>query len=87
MHMQVNEEYYALLLQLQELDFVLIELTLYLDTHPDDLQAIQQFNQFAHQRHQVAHHFEARFGPLLQYGHSYTRSPWQWKNAPWPWQV
>ncbi|MBL2086617.1 spore coat protein CotJB, partial [Klebsiella pneumoniae] len=30
------EEYYRLLENLQELDFVLVELTLYLDTHPDD---------------------------------------------------
>lgn len=84
---QVNEEYYALLLQLQELDFVLVELTLYLDTHPNDTQVIQQFNQFAHQRQQVAHHFESKFGPLLQFGHSFSRSPWQWINVPWPWQV
>ncbi|MBL2480595.1 spore coat protein CotJB, partial [Klebsiella pneumoniae] len=33
------EEYYRLLENLQELDFVLVELTLYLDTHPDDTAA------------------------------------------------
>lgn len=87
MQMQVNDEYYTLLRNIQEMDFVLVELTLYLDTHPFDTQAIQQFNQFAHQRQQAAHHFEAVYGPLLQYGHSFSRSPWQWVNVPWPWQV
>ena len=44
------EEYYQLLLELQELDFVLVELTLYLDTHPDDTAAINQFNDFSYKR-------------------------------------
>ena len=44
------EEYYELLLELQELDFVLVELTLYLDTHPDDTAAINQFNDFSYKR-------------------------------------
>lgn len=42
------EEYYQLLENLQELDFVLVELTLYLDTHPDDTAAINQFNDFSY---------------------------------------
>ncbi|PEE25960.1 spore coat protein CotJB, partial [Bacillus toyonensis] len=30
------DEYYKWIEELQELDFVLVELTLYLDTHPND---------------------------------------------------
>ena len=43
---QVPEEYYQIMEQLQAVDFVLVELTLYLDTHPDDLEAINQFNHY-----------------------------------------
>lgn len=84
---KLDEKYYELLLELQELDFVLVELTLYLDTHPTDIKALEQFNQTAHKRRQVAARFEAEYGPLLQFGHSYSKYPWQWKEAPWPWQV
>jgi len=87
MHKQMPEEYYRLLKELQEVDFVLVELTLYLDTHPTDTPAIQQFNQMAQRRHQLAAEYEACYGPLLQYGHSYSRAPWDWNQAPWPWQV
>ncbi|WP_230986524.1 spore coat protein CotJB [Cohnella fermenti] len=73
--------------QLQIVDFALVELTLYLDTHPADMQAIQQFNQLAQRRGQLAHAFEMQYGPLLQYGHSFTKYPWQWIETPWPWQV
>jgi len=34
---QVPAEYYQMMEQLQAVDFVLVELTLYLDTHNDDL--------------------------------------------------
>jgi spore coat protein JB len=83
----VNDEYYRLLRELQTLDFVIVELTLYLDTHPTDMPAVQQFNQFAQNRRQVAADFEMKFGPLLQFGHSLSRFPWQWVQDPWPWQV
>lgn len=84
---KVDDAYYRMLEELQQLDFVLVELTLYLDTHPNDLQAVQQFNQFAQRRQQCAHQFESRYGPLMQFGHSYARYPWNWPDTPWPWQV
>lgn len=80
-------EYYAQLEELQAIDFVLVELTLYLDTHPQDYDAIKQFNDFSYQRKRLAKHFESQFGPLLQYGHSYSGYPWNWDDTPWPWQV
>jgi len=83
----LNEQYYGMLEELQQLDFALVELTLYLDTHPNDMQALQQFNQLAQQRQQCAHRFESCYGPLLQFGHSFSRYPWQWAEPPWPWQV
>lgn len=83
----LNEQYYRMLEELQQLDFALVELTLYLDTHPNDMQALQQFNQLAQQRQQSAHRFESCYGPLLQFGHSFSRYPWQWAEPPWPWQV
>jgi spore coat protein JB len=82
-----NDDYYKQLYDLQVLDFVLVELSLYLDTHPTDLQAVQQFNQYTQRRQQAAAQYEMNFGPLLQYGHSYSRFPWQWAAEPWPWQV
>lgn len=82
-----DDAYRRELEELQKVDFALVELTLYLDTHPTDMQAVQQFNQLAQRRQQQANAFEMKYGPLLQYGHSYSRFPWQWVDSPWPWQV
>lgn len=84
---QLNEEYYTLLRQLQEIDFVLVELNLYLDTHPDDPQALQQYNATAQQRAEIAYQFETRFGPLRHFGQSFSEYPYRWVDSPWPWQV
>lgn len=73
--------------ELQVVDFALVELTLYLDTHPMDMQAVQQFNQLAQRRQQLANAYEMKHGPLMQFGHSFSRFPWQWVDTPWPWQV
>ena len=84
---QLPAEFYPLMEQLQTVDFVLVDLTLYLDTHPDDFEAINQFNHYAKERKQLKKSFESRFGPLLQYGNSYSGYPWNWADCPWPWQL
>jgi spore coat protein JB len=84
---QVPADYYQLMEQLQAVDFVLVELTLYLDTHNDDQEAINQFNHYAKERKRIKKLFESQFGPLQQYGNSYSGYPWNWDDAPWPWQV
>jgi spore coat protein JB len=82
-----DQEYYDMLEKLQVLDFTLVELNLYLDTHPEDLAALQQFNQMALERRHLAEHFQHLYGPLQNFGHSFSRYPWEWVNVPWPWQV
>lgn len=84
---QMPKEFYQLMEELQAVDFVLVELTLYLDTHPTDRQAIQQFNEFAKMSKQIRKQIESKYGPLRQYGASYSGYPWNWDDAPWPWQL
>ncbi|MCM3337212.1 spore coat protein CotJB [Paenibacillus sp. MER TA 81-3] len=82
-----TEEYRQALEQLQVVDFVLLELNLYLDTHPWDVQAIQQFNHYTHERMKMANQFQEKYGPLQNYGRAYSGCPWSWIETPWPWQV
>ncbi|TCP69722.1 spore coat protein CotJB [Baia soyae] len=87
MNTPLPPEYYELLEELQAVDFALVELTLYLDTHPKDMDSIRQFNGLAKKRKKLAKEYEARYGPLLQFGRSYSDEDWSWGKAPWPWQV
>ncbi|KIL44592.1 spore coat protein CotJB [Jeotgalibacillus soli] len=80
-------EYYQQLEEIQAVDFVLMELTLYLDTHPADSHAIQQYNHFAHNSLLLKQKFEAKFGPLQQRSINQKNDFWMWKSGPWPWQI
>lgn len=84
---QLPPEFYPLMEQLQQVDFVLVELTLYLDTHPEDLEAIKQFNHYSKERKKIKKAVESVYGPLQQFGNSYSGYPWSWNDSPWPWQV
>lgn len=75
------------LFELQSIDFVLVELTLYLDTHPDDTDALAQFQQFHQRKRALMRALETAYGPLQQYGNSGVGKSWKWNDAPWPWQI
>ncbi|MDF1507691.1 spore coat protein CotJB [Robertmurraya sp. DFI.2.37] len=87
MKKQLPPEFYELMEQLQAVDFVLVELSLYLDTHNNDLEAINQFNHYVKERKKLRKAVEAVYGPLMQFGHSYSGQPWDWDDSPWPWQL
>ncbi|WP_027416802.1 spore coat protein CotJB [Aneurinibacillus terranovensis] len=85
--MNPDENYYNLLLEIQQNDFVLYELNLYLNTHPLDQDAITQYNEFSQRNKMLRQHFESMYGPLMHAGQSFSTAPWSWSNSPWPWQV
>ena len=85
LHAPVSREH--LLHDLMAVDFVLLELNLYLDTHPNDAQAIRQFNEFAKHRKPMVVEYERHFGPLMNFGHSTSPTPWARSEGPWPWQL
>lgn len=78
----------ATMRELQELEFAAVELNLYLDTHPDDENALRAFNDLVPQVIAARQACEAMMGPLIDFGHSTTSGcPWQWIEEPWPWEM
>ncbi|MCG8400231.1 MAG: spore coat protein CotJB [Firmicutes bacterium] len=77
-----------MLLRIQQLEFVTLELNLYLDTHPEDQQALTMFNQKHQELIQHVRNYEQTYGPLLNYGFSpAVHNYWQWVESPWPWEI
>ena len=66
------------------LDFTAVDLNLYLDTHPNDMRALQIYNQTVMQDRMLRHMYESQYGPLTG-TMSPSAYPWQWINNPWPW--
>lgn len=74
------------LYDLQAVNFAITELGLYLDTHSDDEEAVQLFNQYVEQYEMLRQQAEQSGMALTQMeaaaGGSYT-----WLQEPWPWDM
>lgn len=73
------------LAELQALEFVLVELALYLDTHPDDTEAFALYQQYADMERQARSAYEAVNGPLTLAAAAQGDSWSAWLKGPWPW--
>lgn len=81
------DEKLMMTLQIQQVGFMLVELNLYLDTHPTDRMALANYNMLHMQYHQMMMDYSAKFGALMNFGHSEAGTDsFNWINSPWPWQ-
>ncbi|POP31725.1 spore coat protein CotJB [Lactonifactor longoviformis] len=89
----------ALLNELNDISFVMNDVTLYLDTHPLDEQALELFEQSKNRRKQLMQEYEQQFEPLTvdcvcvnSHGASqdFCNYPGQrhftWVDGPTPWE-
>ena len=73
------------LTELQALEFVVLELGTYLDTHPDDQRALAYYQKYRKLKEQTEAEYVRAFGPINSCQvDSDTR--WTWVDTPWPWE-
>ena len=72
------------LAQLQALEFVLLELGIYLDTHPDDTEAAEMLRQYTAMERSARAQYESKHGPLTRESAA-TGGTYRWLQDPWPW--
>lgn len=71
--------------EVQALAFALVELKLYLDTHPNDTEAFQLFQRYAKAFEEKKAAYVREYGPLdMVSAAGFDR--WRWIDDPWPWE-
>lgn len=65
------------------LNFSVIDLAEYLDTHPNDEKALCLHRKYTNQLEELKDKYQRIFGPLSIY---YPCSKWRWLEEPWPWE-
>lgn len=65
--------------------FAVVDITEYLDTHPDDKDAIDYFNHYMDLRRNALHVYAERFGPLT-IDSANPDCNWNWADVPLPWE-
>lgn len=76
-----------MLRKIQQLEFAVVDLNLYLDNHPTNTKAIDDFNKFTEQLMNLKKEYEAKFRMLTNFGYSKADPSWSWVNEPWPWEM
>ena len=72
------------LCELMALGFAINELGLYLDTHPDDSEALTLYTRYVQLFQEGRSRYEYMYGPLQQT--AVTEAGYTWLNDPWPWE-
>ena len=65
-------------------DFAAHDILLYLDTHPNDMDAFSIYKEMVSKARTARAAFEARFGPLTAHAAA-DNSAFMWLDSPWPW--
>lgn len=73
------------LMRVQTMAFALTEANLYLDTHPDDIQALNYYHKAVSEYNDAVNTFINNFGPL-DITQVQSTSAWTWVEGCMPWE-
>lgn len=74
-----------MLKEIQEVSFAVVDITLYLDTHPTDAAALAYFRSMRDKRLQLLEEYAEKYGPLLV-DSVQNNTYWDWIDKPFPWE-
>jgi len=79
---------HCLMKRIREVDFAIIDLNLFLDTHPNCTEALELFSKLTTVSKNLKREYQAKYGPLYATGSS-DRTPFDWieKCYKWPWEM
>lgn len=75
-----------LLWEIDTIDFVIVEMTEYLDTHPYEKEAIDYVNYYIRKKNQLVSEYSFRYEPLCMSISQPDKDKWKWALAPMPWE-
>ena len=81
-----NNERMNMLKKIQMYSFVLSEAGLFLDTHPDNEQALEYYRKYSPLLAEAVEGYEAKYGPLTPNTAAAKGTTWSWIEGNWPWQ-
>lgn len=82
----LTSERKRLLKRIMELEFVMVELNLYLDTHPRDQKALHDYNETLRELRKLKAEYTRQYGPLMPDDIITDPRYYTWVKEPWPWQ-
>ncbi len=75
-----------LLQWIDEVSFAVTDISLYLDTHPDDADALAFFHHYNEERKKALELYSKNYAPLTLDLVRSDDDHWIWASEPWPWE-
>lgn len=75
----------SLLKKIHMYDFIVDEMILYLDTHPNCQNGLDYFRKYKDLRDKAYLEYSQKYGALTA-DQTATTDRWTWINSPWPWE-
>ena len=72
--------------EIDELSFAMDDTRLFLDTHPNNPDALMYYKRLAEMRKQTVSEYIKMYGPLSSYD-AFPQNDWVWVDKPWPWEA
>ena len=72
-----------MLKELSTIDFAIVDLNLYMDTHPDDQEINEKLNTFKEKSNALRKEYESKYGQIKP--NYQEKNQWSWISDPWPW--
>lgn len=82
----MRDERQKLLMCITEVGFAIDDVVLYLDTHPEDKEALEYYDTYKKLRKQMGAEYTKLYGPLTDED-VISCNYWAWVKDPWPWEV
>jgi len=67
--------------------FAMYDAALYLDTHPNDQNALEFFRRKQQKHQMLLQEYNKTVGPLTANDTDTSCGSWNWVDEPWPWQL
>lgn len=78
----------VLLNQINEVSFAVNDITLYLDTHPADPEALRYYRENMEHRKEFLKQYAENYGPLTLDSYACREDQkWLWEQQPFPWEM
>ena len=84
--LNINSEKEEMLVNIGQYSFMMHDINLYLDVHPNDADALKEFTQYRNKVNQLITQYERKYGPIGVKGNISEKAPFEWENTKWPWE-
>ena len=81
----ITNEKEEMLLNIGQYSFMMHDINLYLDVHPNDSRALNMFIDYRNKVNELITKYERKYGPLSVKGAIDNNTPFSWEDTKWPW--